>query len=197
LTEAAMEAAAAAGAQTLVLVATDEGRPVYEKLGFEIQTWYRTVEAPGLPAETPIHATGATIRAFDPADLEAVTALDAAATGEDRSTIIAAFATPASARVAIGPDGAVHGFVVRAPWGGGATIAPDPLVAMAILDARRRTAGPAKRVRAGILLENEIGASLLRERGWTEAWRAPRLVRGAPLDWNPGHIWGQFNHALG
>ena len=33
--------------------------------------------------------------------------------------------------------------------------------------------------------------------GWTEAWRAPRLVRGAPLEWHPDHSWGQFNHALG
>jgi hypothetical protein len=41
------------------------------------------------------------------------------------------------------------------------------------------------------------GAAALEADGWTEAWRAPRLVRGAALDWHPDRIWGQFNHALG
>jgi hypothetical protein len=41
--------------------------------------------------------------------------------------------------------------VVRAPWGGGATIAEDPADAMRLLDARRRSAGPEQRVRAGIV----------------------------------------------
>jgi hypothetical protein len=52
-------------------------------------------------------------------------------------------------------------------------------------------------VRCGILLENLEGAAALEAAGWTEAWRAPRLIRGDSLDWHPEHIWGQFNHALG
>jgi hypothetical protein len=47
------------------------------------------------------------------------------------------------------------------------------------------------------LLENEAGADALEARGWTEAWRAPRLIRGEPIDWRPDAIWGQFNHAMG
>jgi hypothetical protein len=68
---------------------------------------------------------------------------------------------------------------------------------MAILHARRQSAGRGRHVRAGILLENETGSAMLHERGWREAWRAPRYIRGEPLEWNPTHIWGQFNHALG
>ena len=50
---------------------------------------------------------------------------------------------------------------------------------------------------SGILAENSAGADALVSDGWTEAWRAPRLIRGEPLDWQPDHIWGQFNHAMG
>jgi hypothetical protein len=48
-----------------------------------------------------------------------------------------------------------------------------------------------------LLAENEAGIERLTATGWIEAWRAPRLVRGDPLTWQPNAIWGQFNHALG
>ncbi len=47
------------------------------------------------------------------------------------------------------------------------------------------------------MLEHVAGAAALEADGWVEAWRAPRLIRGAPLDWEPTAIWGQFNHAIG
>ena len=124
-------------------------------------------------------------------------ALDAAATGEDRAHLLRAFAAPDTTRVLDRADGSLGGFVVRAPWGGGATIAPRIEDAEAILHARRVASGSAGRVRAGLLAENEAGLERLAALGWTESWRAPRLVRGEPLAWDPSAIWGQFNHALG
>ena len=201
LTEAPIDAAEGAGCRTLVLVATDAGQPLYERLGFTVQTWYRTMEAPGLAASRRCAATAraAAGRAARSArdDLDAMAALDRAATGEDRRHLLAAFATPDTTRVVTAWEDEPAGFVIRAPWGGGATIAPQRDDAAAILRARRVAAGPDRRVRAGILLENEAGAAALAADGWTEAWRAPRLVRGDPLAWHPEHIWGQFNHALG
>jgi hypothetical protein len=194
LTRVAVDAADAAGCRTLVLVATEAGRPMYERLGFEVQTWYRILETPGLASGTTIDPR---IRAFEPRDLEPMAALDRAATGEDRAHLLRAFASAASARVLDIGDGALGGYVVRAPWGGGATIAPRLEHAEAILHARRITPGPNGRVRAGLLSENEAGLDRLLTTGWTDSWRAPRLVRGDPLAWHPDAIWGQFNHALG
>jgi GNAT superfamily N-acetyltransferase len=206
LTEALIEAAQTAACRSLVLVATEAGRPLYERLGFEVQTWYRTLEAPGLAGtsdETHARrgsagegASGA-VRAFRIDDLDAMAALDRSATGEDRRHLLAAFSTSEAARVVTDASDRPTGFVIRAPWGGGATIAPGREDALALLHARRLAAGPDRHVRAGILLENEAGAEALAADGWTEAWRAPRLVRGEPLVWQPGQIWGQFSHALG
>ena len=200
LTEVPIEAAEAEGCRTLVLVATSVGRPLYERLGFEVQTTYRIVEAAGLAPDAPGADTAdpaRIVRAWRPDDLDAMAALDAAATGEERRHLLAAFASPDGTRVVVGADDRPRGFVVRAPWGGGATIAPDPDDALAILDARRRASGPDRTVRAGLVERNAGGLARLTAAGWTEAWHAPRLVRGDPMIWQPSAIWGQFNHAVG
>jgi ribosomal protein S18 acetylase RimI-like enzyme len=197
LTEATLAAGDQAGCGTYLLVATNAGRLMYERLGFEVQTWYRTMEAP--PDASDLRGTpgsDANVRAFRADDLASLVALDRAATGEDRSESLTRLATTEGTRV-LERGGAIGGFVARAPWGGGATIAPRLEDALTILAARRAAAAPGRRVRCGILAENGAGAEALEATGWVEAWRAPRLIRGAGLDWNPGHIWGQFNHAMG
>jgi GNAT superfamily N-acetyltransferase len=196
LTGATIDAAEAAGCRTLLLVATDAGRPMYERLGFRVQTWYRTMERPAGAGPHPDGRPDPGIRAFRPADLPSLIELDRIATGEDRAINLGRLATTDGTRV-IERDGAIAGFVARAPWGGGATVAPRLDDALAILDARRLAAHPGRRIRCGILLENAAGADALEATGWTEAWRAPRMIRGDELDWRPGHIWGQFNHAMG
>jgi GNAT superfamily N-acetyltransferase len=193
LTNATIEAAEVAGCRTLVLVATELGLPLYEGLGFEIQTWYRIVEAPGL-AGGPRDSRA---RPFRPSDLPSMRALDGAATGEDRGHLLAAFAAPDTTLCVDRADGTLGGFAVRAPWGGGATIAPDPDDALAILRARRLVAGPDKRVRAGLLTDNAAGLELLAGAGWADSWQAPRLIRGPLPTWTPSAIWGQFDYAVG
>jgi predicted N-acetyltransferase YhbS len=193
LTQATIDAAESAGCRTLLLVATDAGRPLYEKIGFEVQTSYRILEAPGLGDE----AVDPRIRPFKTADLPAMAKLSADATGEDRGHLLAAFASPETGQCLIRDDGTLGGFVVRAPWGGGSTIAPRLDDAEAILHARRVGRGAEQAVRAGLVAENEAGLERLLGTGWSESWRAPRLIRGDPLRWQPGAIWGQFNHALG
>ena len=158
LTGATIDAAEGAGCRTLVLVATESGRPLYERLGFSIQTWYITMEAPGLaasPSAGPVVRADAGasrgVRLFRATDLDEMAAIDRAATGEDRRHLLAAFANPESTRVVTRDADDPVGFVIRAPWGGGATIAPRAEDARALLRARRVVAGPDRHVRAGIL----------------------------------------------
>ena len=201
LTKVVINRLETAGCGVMVLVATDEGRRLYERMGFEVQTRYRVFETAGVDAAaTPTAAASAwrgRVRLFEPADLEAIATLDREATGEDRRHALACFATPESGKVAVDSDGVVDGFVVRASWGGGATVARSEATALAILDARRRAAGPDGVVRLGLLSENEAGIAALARAGVTESWSAPRMTRGGPLDWRPEWIWGQFNFGMG
>lgn len=203
ITQAIIDQLDAAGCRTLVLVATVEGRRLYERMGFEVQTRYRILEAPGIedppPAETgtPGDVGAAAVRAFRQDDLGAVLAVDREGTGEDRAHLVRRLATPETARVRVGADGGVDGFVIRAPWGGGATVANSVDAALDIVEARRVTAGAAGRVRVGLLADNEAGLARLAALGFTDQWSAPRMIRGEPLAWRPDWIWGQFNHAVG
>lgn len=193
LTQAAIEVAEAAGCATLLLVATEAGQPLYERLGFRVQDRYRTMEAAGLATGEPDRR----IRPFGAPDIAAMIALDGLATGEDRAHMLTALAASDTTRCLGSHDGTLGGFVIRAPWGGGATIAPDPEGALTILHARRLAAGPGRRVRAGVLETNQVGLNRLRHQGWVDAWQAPRLIRGEMPAWQPEAIWGQFDHAVG
>lgn len=193
LTEAVISALHDGGVRTLLLVSTEAGRSLYERMGFEVQTWYQILEAPGTAGIDP----DPSVRPFRPADMGALTRLDAAATGEDRAHVLRRFASGATTRVATDADGGVRGFVIRAPWGGGATIAPEIEDAMRLLAARRAAAGPGGRVRVGLLRENEAGLARLAAEGLRPIWSAPRMIRGERLAWHPDWIWGQFNHAIG
>ncbi|MEO5704111.1 MAG: GNAT family N-acetyltransferase [Candidatus Limnocylindrales bacterium] len=196
ITQAIIDRLEAMGARTLVLVATADGRRLYETMGFEVQTRYRIFEAPGL-AGPGASAESRSVRGFRAEDLEAILAIDRDGTGEDRGHVIRRLATPETARVALGIDGTIEGFVIRAPWGGGATVARSVEASLDIVAARRVSAGPDGRVRVGLLQENASGMAQLEAIGFAPSWSAPRMIRGEPLTWHPESIWGQFNHAIG
>ena len=194
LTEEVIEELEGSGCRTLVLVATGAGRPVYERLGFEILTHDHALVASGLGAGRHRAVADPSVRRFAPTDdLDAAAALDRWATGEDRRHILATCDGWVVGRA----PGEVTAFTLRSPFGGVATVARDASHALRLFDLRRREAGPEGRVRAGGLDENAGGLERLVAEGWTEIWSGPRMSRGEPLDWTPTGIWSQFNHALG
>jgi hypothetical protein len=137
------------------------------------------------------------IRSFTPGDLDAIVALDRFATGEDRSAVLRSLLKPSSTWVVADAHGAVRGYLARAPWRGGALIAPSPDAALRLLEARRRSTGISGKAAAGVLGGNTVGRERLRAAGWLEEGSGVRMIRGEPLDWHPEAIWGQFNGALG
>jgi GNAT superfamily N-acetyltransferase len=195
LTRAVDDELEARGCRTLVLIATSMGRPVYEREGFGLLDEQVRFSIDGLPG-------GATwedprVRPFEPRDFESIVRLDRFATGEDRRAVLASLVGPSSTWVALDPAGVVSGYLARAPWRGGALIAPDPDDAMRLLAMRRRSTGISGKAGAGLISSNRVGRERLRAAGWREEDSGVRMIRGAPLDWHPEAIWGQFSGALG
>jgi GNAT superfamily N-acetyltransferase len=180
------------GCTTQLLIATDEGRPIYERLGFTLQTRYVRAVAP----EGPPPNVDGRVRALEAGDTDAIVALDREATGEDRSAILRSFADPLTGRVVERDNGSLAGFTVRSPWGGRAMIATDPDAGVALLDWRRATTAD-RQIAIGVLKDNRAGRARLAADGWTEHVGGPRFIRGEPIDWRPDWIYGQFGGALG
>ena len=179
------------GCRTLILTATEMGRPVYEKIGFEAETFYHGFSGPGLGPEPP--APG--VRRMQPEDLAAVCDLDRRMTGEDRSHLLRSLAGPGW--VMVGDGGKVRGYHLPVPWGGGPLITPEPDAAGALTRLARTLYGPDETVGFWLAEENETGASLMEEMGFERTRRLPRMVRGEPLSWLPESLWGLFSLGKG
>jgi GNAT superfamily N-acetyltransferase len=207
LTRAVVDGLETRGCRTLVLIATPMGRPVYERLGFSVLDDQVRFTIEGLPAGADADADAddpdsrirpdARVRPFASGDLPAVIRLDRFATGEDRSAVLTDLVTPRTTVVAVDDADEACGFLTRAPWRGGALIAPDPGDALRLLEERRRHTGVSGTAGAGLLASNAVGRARLRAAGWREERGGVRMIRGEPLDWHPEAIWGQFNGALG
>ncbi|KQT61748.1 MULTISPECIES: GNAT family N-acetyltransferase [unclassified Aureimonas] len=136
----------AAGGRSCRLVATEDGRPLYEKLGFaatgEIRQHQGPVSAPARPA------LSADIDFADETVAAELAALDAQATGLDRSALFARLAREGRFAV-LREAGRIEGFAVLRPFGRGEVA--GPVVA--------RTADEAKAL-LGFLFADRAGAFL-------------------------------------
>ncbi len=215
MTEAICDRLRRAGCETLSLEATDAGLPLYERMGFRWATWYHQLQADHLD-EAPAPPAGSRVRRLTRFDLPGVFALDAAATGEDRSAALAVLsesggwvltgeneaagggeAGGGEPRTSSGSDGELRGFLLPAERAYGAVVAPRAEDGIYLLDLHRFLVPAGAHVRAGVLDEHAAGWLTLEARGWRETWRAPRLLLGPDVDWRPEWIWGQINSAMG
>jgi ribosomal protein S18 acetylase RimI-like enzyme len=186
LTEAIVEFLEGRGVATVLLHATALGRPVYERLGFVPETAYVTLSGPTLARAS----TGATVRVGRAADLEAVLALDRAATGEDRRRLLTALWPTGGLVAAV--DGRVLGYHLASPWRpGGATIAADAGTGLALLDAVRVASGD--EVAISVPAANAAAVGWLESAGFQERYRTIRMYRGPKVAWDPAAVFAAHN----
>jgi GNAT superfamily N-acetyltransferase len=205
MTEAICERLRAASCRTLSLEATDGGRPMYERMGFRLTTFYHQLQADHLDT-APAPPPGARVRMLTLLDLPAIFELDREATGEERSAPLALLAegggwvleeADETGREPGGAGAALRGFLLPAERAYGAVIAPRPEDGIYLLDLHRHLVPAGAHVRAGVPHEHTAGWQELEARAWQETWRAPRMLLGPDVDWRPEWIWGQINSAMG
>jgi predicted N-acetyltransferase YhbS len=184
LTEAAVERLRERGATTVLLFATDMGRPVYERLWFALEggatAWRGT--AGTAPAALQL-------RRLREDDRPALAALDAEATGEDRGNLLCALQPLAG--LAAERQGVLAGWAAKAPYGAGVAIcAADDEAGIALMAAA--AAGP----EAATLVvpdANAAAAAALRKWGFRAANAGERMRLGPPVAWRPERQFGLFN----
>lgn len=200
LTEASIAWLRGRGAGAVMLLATDAGRPVYERLGFVAGARYGAfvwtaadARAVAEDRAAPVPPVDLTIERVKPEHLDAVRVLDREATGEDRGGFIT---TLASAAWVATRNAAAVGFHVACPWGGGPTIARDPQAGLALLRLaptvrRRASRGP------GVPEPNAAALAYLASAGIAAERHVTRMWLGTPPRWRPEMIFGVFNFGVG
>ena len=191
LTEATIAWLRARSAGAVLLLATDAGRPVYERIGFVTGERYGSFAWPAGSPAAGASDEGVAIRAMQAADFPVAYALDHAATGEDRRGFIEAFASSGW----VATRGAeIVGFHVACPWGGGPTIARDAAAGLALL----RLAAAVRRTprSLGLPETNKAAVQLLNQLGVTAERHITRMWLGAPPAWRADMIFGVFNFGV-
>jgi GNAT superfamily N-acetyltransferase len=192
LTRVALEQLRELGCATILLTATAMGRPVYQRLGFEVETHHHEYRGQGLPARTAL----APWRPLLESDLEGLRTLDRKVTGDDRGALLGRFAPYGWGHSS--EDG-LTGAILPSPSGGGlAALLPGSAEsAEATLRAIRTLAGPRDDLLVYPTTENEAAHRLLRQEGFEELRAIPRMVLGQPLQWVPQAVWSPLGLALG
>jgi GNAT superfamily N-acetyltransferase len=199
MTEEVCRRLEAAGCETLALIASELGRPIYERMGFRIDGWYQVHRAAPLPSP-PVPPPGVRLRPMLPADLERVGALDRRATGEDRSVLLGSLVDRGWVLEDGdgGAGGRLRGFLVAINADSGALVAPDPADALVLLHQLRFLGSGRTGVVRSVVLDVHVpGRRLLAETGWEWSFQTPRMLRGPAIVLDPSLIWGVLGFAFG
>lgn len=155
-----------------LLIATEMGRPMYEKLGFHRTGEYvflkpgRTVSPPDMSRIRPAAAR----------DLGPIAGLDMEATAEDRRPLLGRFLD--DGYVHISALGNIDGFYLPS-FAQGPVIADNEEAGLALLQLKHSLRESDACLPSG----NHSGIEYLKSLGFAEDRRAPRLALGADVPW--------------
>jgi predicted N-acetyltransferase YhbS len=184
LAVAACERLRARGARTVLLFATDMGRPLYDRLGFEPEDTATAWRGTAGTARADI-----TLRPAREEDRPALRAIDTAATGEDRSPVLDAL-VPLTGVVAE-RGGVAAGWAVTSPWGAGVAIcAADERAGTALTATAAGGPGSSTIV---VPDRNDAAADALSRWGFSPTPAGARMRLGETVAWRPAMQFGLFN----
>ena len=169
------------GCRNQILVASEMGEPVYRKLGFTSSAAYVFYKR-----ETAISFQAVTnVREIKKEDIKYIKELDKKITGEKRFVFIKRFLSTGWVYNSGKPD-QIRG-VYLPDYGTGLVIAKDPEAGLALVKLRFNQ-GQKKIV---IPSTNIIVKDFLLSNGFQEYRRAPRMVLGEDVKWNPEMVYNR------
>jgi predicted N-acetyltransferase YhbS len=184
LTTAACARLRERGAETVLLFATDMGRPLYERLGFEPEDTVTAWRGTAGTARADV-----TLRVLREEDRPALRAIDRVATAEDRTPVLDAL-VPLSGLLAE-RRGDPAGWAVSSPWGAGVAIcAADETAGVALTAAA--AGGPGSNTIV-VPDRNASAADALSRWGFAPTAAGARMRLGPPVAWRPEMQFGLFN----
>ncbi|MGH7307193.1 MAG: GNAT family N-acetyltransferase [Candidatus Rokuibacteriota bacterium] len=179
------------GCQSIALLATAMGRPLYERFGFRsVSTMYHLRGRVGASKEPESR-----VRRPVAADIPAIAALDRQASGEDRHHLIEAFAS--RGWLATDHDGVTEAYYLPTPWGQGALVGKRSAAAELLLALYVRERTPGDAVQISVPGDNAAAMRYLGDRGFEVEAELTRMTKGSSIDWDPTMLWGAFGLGLG
>jgi predicted N-acetyltransferase YhbS len=184
LTEAACDRLRERGARTILLFATEMGRPLYERMGFEAEG-----RATAWRGSAGVARAGVELRSVRESDRPALRELDRRATGERRDPVLDSL-VPLSGMLAE-RAGEPVGWALASPWGAGVAIcADDPEAGVALTAAA--AGGPGSTIIV-VPAANAAAAEALRRWSLQDTEAGKRMRLGPAVAWRPERQFGLFN----
>ncbi len=171
--------------ESISLIATDLGYPVYERSGFKKQTEYVFFkkETPLISKDEPKN-----IMAFSSCYEKEAFELDQTISGEDRRPILTdKLGTAFLYRQNLQTTG-----IYLPDLGEGMIIASDKRAGIELMKKKYATVD-----KAVLPVENTVGIQFLMENGFTETLRAARMIWGKPFLWQPENVYSRIAGKLG
>jgi len=193
MTAVAQAALQRARCERIVLAATALGRPIYERMGFQVESSYHEMRGTALPKTVELSPW----RPLLPSDHDALIAMDQEVSGADRAPVLTAFQDYAWG---LFRAGRLAGAVIPVPWGGAsASLVPGANEAetAALVRLIRSVGATGSEVIVYPADENHQALDLLAEQGFEELRTVPRMVLGRPSDWMPSAVWNPLSLGLG
>lgn len=164
--------------RSFLLIATSDGFPVYQKIGFKTVSHYNFYFHENPPVIRQHHH----IRPFSKPDFSTLLHLDHQATGEQRDLVLCRVTCEA----VVFDDDMIRGFYLS-HFGNGYVLANDPASGYALLSHKMAQHGHT----IVIPEQNTDACSFLEKSGYYLKNQAPRMLLGEDVSWKPGMIWSR------
>jgi ribosomal protein S18 acetylase RimI-like enzyme len=184
ITQSLMQLVQQTACETIFLIATALGEPVYKKVGFEVEARYVFLDHGNLPEP----CNDAHVVAFDQRHLEALLEFDNRVSGENRGILLTDHLSDIKLFV---EDEGIKGFYIPT-LGEGLIISSDPVAGMELMKHKSKL-----NKMFCIPVANVAGIKFLEQNGYQKIREASRMLYGKKIIWDGSRIYSRIGGNLG